>query len=167
MKTNKKLRLQYLFQNSFFILLFFALILLIGILSNQFVFVKDMTQASRSILTKGSIEILESMNGPINMTVFATNDDANKGDNFKKGLLDFVAKYQREKKDITISFINPTLEPKLVEELGIRTDGEVIARVAGHAGRCQSRLCHRGGIRPCRSGARPLGGLGKARVGLP
>jgi ABC-type uncharacterized transport system involved in gliding motility auxiliary subunit len=126
MKTNKKLRLQYLFQNSFFILLFFALILLVGILSNQFVFVKDMTQASRSILTKGSIEILESMNGPINMTVFATNDDANKGDNFKKGLLDFVAKYQREKKDITISFINPTLEPKLVEELGIRTDGEVI-----------------------------------------
>jgi len=126
MKKNKKLRLQYLFQNSFFILLFFAIILLVGVLSNQFVFVKDMTQASRSILTKGSVEILESMNGPINMTVFATNDDANKGDNFRKGLLDFVAKYQREKKDITISFVNPTLEPRLVEELGIRTDGEVI-----------------------------------------
>jgi len=62
MKKNKKLRLQYLFQNSFFILLFFAIILLVGVLSNQFVFVKDMTQASRSILTKGSVEILESMN---------------------------------------------------------------------------------------------------------
>ena len=126
MKINKKLKLQYLFQNGFFILLFVALIFLVGLLSNQFIYVKDMTQASRSILTKGSIEILESMKGPVKLTVFATNDDANKGDNFRKGILDFIAKYQREKKDISVEFINPTLEPKLVEDLGIRTDGEII-----------------------------------------
>ena len=113
MKKNKKLRLQYLFQNSFFILLFFAIILLVGVLSNQFVFVKDMTQASRSILTKGSVEILESMNGPINMTVFATNDDANKGDNFRKGLLDFVAKYQREKKGHNYKLCKPNTGAKV------------------------------------------------------
>lgn len=106
--------------------MFVALIFLIGVASNQFVFIKDMTQASRSVLTKGSIEILKKMSGPVNLTVFATSDDANRGDNFRKGLLDFVAKYQREKKDISVSFINPTLEPKLVQELGIRSDGEVI-----------------------------------------
>ena len=126
MKINRKQRIQYLFQNSFFILLFIALIFLLGVVANQYVFVKDMTQASRSVLTKGSIEILKKMDGPVNFTVFATNDDANKGDNFRKGLLDFISKYQREKKDIQVEFINPTLEPKLVEDLGIRTDGEVI-----------------------------------------
>ena len=109
MKINRKQRIQYLFQNSFFILFFAALIFLIGVIANQYVFVKDMTQASRSVLTKGSIEILKKMNGPVNFTVFATNDDANKGDNFRKGLLDFISKYQREKKDIQVEFINPTL----------------------------------------------------------
>lgn len=126
MKINRKLRLQYIFQNGFFILLFVFLIFLIGVASNQFVFVKDMTQANRSVLTKGSVEILKEMRGPIQFTVFATNDDASKGDNFRKGLLDFVAKYQREKNDIFVTFVNPTLEPKLVEDLGIRSDGEVI-----------------------------------------
>ena len=61
MKINRKQRIQYLFQNSFFILVFVALIFLLGVVANQYVFVKDMTQASRSVLTKGSIEILKKM----------------------------------------------------------------------------------------------------------
>ncbi len=63
MKVNKKLRLQYLVQNSFFVLLFISLVILIGYLGNQFVYVKDMTQANRSVLTQGSIEILDGMDG--------------------------------------------------------------------------------------------------------
>jgi len=65
MKVNKKLRLQYLVQNSFFVLLFISLVILIGYLGNQFVYVKDMTQANRSVLTQGSIEILDGMDGPV------------------------------------------------------------------------------------------------------
>ena len=57
MKVNKKLKLQYLVQNSFFVLLFVSLIILIGFLGNQFIYVKDMTQANRSVLTQGSIEV--------------------------------------------------------------------------------------------------------------
>ena len=59
MKTNKKLRFQYSLQNSFFLILFLSLVFVIGVIAKQFVYVKDMTQANRSVLTKGSIEVVE------------------------------------------------------------------------------------------------------------
>ncbi|NQW35358.1 MAG: Gldg family protein [Methylophilales bacterium] len=126
MKINRKLKLQYIVQNSLFVFLFLSLVILAGFLSNQFVFVKDMTQANRSVLTKGSIEILEQMSGPINLTIFATNDDANNGNTFRQGIINFIAKYQRSKSDIKIKFINPVEEPKLAQDMGVRVDGEVV-----------------------------------------
>ena len=53
------------------------------------------------------MNVLKQMKGPINITVFATKDDASSGDNFRKGMIDFVARYQREKKDVNLTFINP------------------------------------------------------------
>ena len=51
-KTNKKLRFQYSLQNSFFLILFLSLVFVIGVFAKQFVYVKDMTQANRSVLNK-------------------------------------------------------------------------------------------------------------------
>jgi len=126
MKASKKLKLQLLMQNSFFVIIFIALIILLGFLSKQYTHTTDITQANRSVLTKGSIEILKNMQGPVNLTVFATNDNVSQNDTFRQSMINFVQKYQREKPDITIKFINPTEEPKLAQDLGIRTDGEVI-----------------------------------------
>jgi ABC-type uncharacterized transport system involved in gliding motility auxiliary subunit len=126
MKINAKLRLQLLIQNWFFVVLFLMLVILVGYLSNQFVLAKDITQANRNTLTQGSIEVLENMKNPINLTVFATKDDVNNGDTFRQGIINFVARYQRTKSDINIKFISPVEEPKLAQEMGIRVDGEVI-----------------------------------------
>ena len=126
MNVNRKLRFQLLVQNGFFVVLFLALMLVLGYLASQYRYAKDITQADRNILTQGSVNILKQMKAPVNITVFATKDDANSGDNFRKGMIDFVARYQREKKDITLTFINPSEEPKLAQEAGIRNDGEVI-----------------------------------------
>ena len=105
MKINAKLRLQLLIQNWFFVLFFLLLVTLFGYLSNQFVFTKDITQANRNTLTQGSIEVLENMTGPINLTVFATKDDVNNGDTFRQGIINFIARFQRAKNDINIKFI--------------------------------------------------------------
>ena len=113
MKPIKKFRLQYSLQNSFFLILFLSLVFVIGFLAKQFVYVKDMTQANRSVLTKGSIEVVESMKDPIQLTIFASNDDGS--ENFRKSIVDFFAKYQRAKSDINITFINPIEEPKLLQ----------------------------------------------------
>ena len=126
MKDNSKLKLQLLIQNWFFVLLFAIMVILFGYLSNQFVLAKDITQANRNTLTQGSIEVLENMKNPINLTVFATKDDVNNGDTFRQGIINFVARYQRTKSDINIKFISPVEEPKLAQEMGIRVDGEVI-----------------------------------------
>ncbi len=126
MKNNSKIKLQLLIQNWFFVLFFAALVILLGYLSNQFVLTKDVTQANRNTLTQGSIEVLENMKEPINLTVFATKDDVNNGDTFRQGIINFVARYQRTKSDINIKFISPVEEPKIAQEMGIRIDGEVI-----------------------------------------
>ncbi len=126
MNINRKLRFQLFVQNGFFVVLFLALVVLLGSLASEYRVAKDITQANRNILTQGSVNVLKQMKGPINITVFATKDDASSGDNFRKGMMDFVARYQREKKDITLKFINPSEEPKMAQEAGVKSDGEMI-----------------------------------------
>ena len=126
MKINKSLRLQMLAQSWLFVVIFLVLILVLGYLSNQYRVAKDITQANRNILTQGSINILKAMKDPINITVYASNDDANRGDTFRKGMMDFVARYKREKKDVNLKFINPSSEPKLAQEANIKEDGETV-----------------------------------------
>ena len=126
MNINRKLRFQLLVQNSFFVVLFLLLVILLGYLASQYRFAKDITQANRNILTQGSVNVLKQMKEPVNITVFATKDDASSGDNFRKGMIDFVARYQREKKNINLTFINPSVEPKLAQDAGVKEDGEVI-----------------------------------------
>ena len=132
MNINRKLRLQLLVQNSFFVVLFLMLVILLGYLASQYRFAKDITQANRNILTQGSINVLKQMKEPINITVFATKDDASGGDNFRKGMIDFVTRYQREKKNVNLTFINPSVEPKLAQDAGIKNDGEVIVEYQKH-----------------------------------
>lgn len=126
MNINRKLRFQMLVQNGFFVVLFLLLVVLLGYLASQYHVAKDITQANRNILTQGSVNVLKQMKAPVNITVFATKDDASSGDNFRKGMMDFVARYQREKKDVNLKFINPSIEPKLALEAGVKEDGEVV-----------------------------------------
>ncbi|HQN66020.1 MAG TPA: GldG family protein [Methylophilus sp.] len=126
MKINRNLRLQMLAQSWIFVILFLLLVIIIGFLTSQYRIAKDITQANRNILTQGSVDILKQMKDPVNITVFASNDDASRGDTFRKGMIDFIARYQREKKDIKIKFVNPSEEPKLAQEAGIKVDGEVV-----------------------------------------
>jgi len=126
MNINRKLRFQLLVQNSFFVVLFLMLVVLLGYLASQYHVAKDITQANRNILTQGSVNVLKQMKEPINITVFATKDDASNGDNFRKGMIDFIARYQREKKNVHLKFINPSIEPKLAQDAGVKEDGEVV-----------------------------------------
>ncbi len=126
MKMNRNLKLQMLAQSWLFVILFLLLIIILGYLAHQYRFAQDVTQANRNILTQGSIEVLDQMKGPVNVTVFATNDDPSRGDNFRKGIIDFIGRYQRTKPDINLTFINPTEEPKLAQEANIKQDGEVV-----------------------------------------
>jgi ABC-type uncharacterized transport system involved in gliding motility auxiliary subunit len=126
MKVNNKLRYQMLMQNGFFVILFVVLMVLLAYITNQYHVSKDITQANRNTLTKGSVDILNQMKGPIQLTVFASKDDPNNGDTFRKTFADFISRFQRTKPDIHLKFISPTEEPKLAQDANIKTDGEVV-----------------------------------------
>ncbi|HZV99590.1 MAG TPA: GldG family protein [Methylophilaceae bacterium] len=121
MKINRKLRFQLFMQNSFFVLLFLALVFLLGFLSHEYHVSRDITQSNRNTLTEGSVNVLKQMKGPVNITVYVSQDDQ-----YRKTINDFVSRYQRTKPDIKVTFINPAEHPKLAQEEGIKAEGELV-----------------------------------------
>lgn len=121
MKINRKIRFQLFMQNSLFVVLFIALVGLVGFLTREYHVARDITQSSRNTLAEGSVNVLKQMQGPINITVFVSNDDA-----YRKTINDFLTRYLRSKPDIRIKFVNPAEEPKLAQDAGIRAEGELV-----------------------------------------
>ena len=119
MKINRKLRFQLFMQNSFFVVLFLSLVGLVGYLSYEYHASRDITQSARNTLTEGSIAVLKQMQGPVNITVYASADDS-----YRKAIVDFVSRYQRAKKDIQFKFVNPAENPKKAQEAGVSSEGE-------------------------------------------
>lgn len=121
-----------LMQNSLFVLLFLALIGLIGAVTREFSVSRDVTQGSRNTLTEGSINVLKQMKLPVHITVYASKDDTSKKEQYRKKYSDFVGRYQRSKPDITLEFIDPAEQPKLAQDAGIKADGEFVVEYAKH-----------------------------------
>ncbi len=121
MKTNRKLRFQLFMQNSIFVLLFLIFIFMLGYISHEYHISKDITQSTRNTLTEGSINVLKQMKGPVNVTVFASQDDE-----YRKTINDFISRYQRSKSDIKVTYINPAEQPKMAQDAGIKAEGELV-----------------------------------------
>lgn len=122
MKINRKIRFQLFVQNWLFVVLFLSLVGMLGYLTREFHVERDVTQAARNLLTEGSVNVVKKMQGPVNITAFVENDDPER----KKAIHDFVARYQRAKSDINLTFVNSTKEPKRAQEADIRKDGELV-----------------------------------------
>ena len=122
MKINRKLRFQLFVQNWMFVILFIALVGMLAYVTKQFHLERDVTQSARNQLTEGSANVVRKIKGPVNITAYVENEDADR----KKLIHDFVARYQRTKSDIHLAFVNSTKEPKRAQEAGISKDGELI-----------------------------------------
>lgn len=126
MKINRKLRIQLFMQNSLFVVLFLALIGLVGYLTREYHYARDVTQSSRNTLTEGSLNVLQQMKEPVNIKVFVSEDD-----NYRKTIHAFLTRYQRAKPDINFKFINPAEHPKEAADAGVRNEGEVVVEYVG------------------------------------
>ncbi len=122
MNINRKLRLQLFAQNWLFVVLFLTLIGLLGYVTKQFHFERDVTQSARNQLTEGSAKVVKKIQGAVNITAYVENDDPER----KKLINDFISRYQRAKPDVRLVFVNSTKEPKRAQEAGIRADGELV-----------------------------------------
>jgi len=90
----------------------------------------DLTQTASNTLTSSSKHVLQQMPGEIKLTVYATGQDANLGD-MRKAVRDFVAPFQRNKSDITLTFIDPVKQPDEARKVNIQANGEMLVQYGG------------------------------------
>ena len=90
----------------------------------------DVTQNALNSLEPGSVDAIHHLEGPLNITVYATEQDAKQGD-VRKLVREFIALYQRYKSDITLTFVDPLKEPEAVRKSGIRGNGEMVVEYGG------------------------------------
>ena len=124
---NKKLRWHYLIQNGVFVILLLLLVILLGYLATQTRLQWDVSQNGRNSLSEASVEILQKLQGPVQVTAYATEQHAQLGD-VHKIIADFVALYQRVKPDLSLTFIDPVAQPILTQEADVQVNGEMVIK---------------------------------------
>lgn len=92
----------------------------------------DVTQNALNSLEPGSVDALKLLKGPVKITVYATEQDAQAGD-IRKLIRDFIALYQRYKPDISLGFVDPVKDPAAMRKASIKGNGEMVVEYGGRS----------------------------------
>jgi ABC-type uncharacterized transport system involved in gliding motility auxiliary subunit len=131
MKLNRKLRLQLLIQNGLFVILLIGFAMAIVWVTKDVKTQWDLTQGRRNTLSQASIDVLKQVTGPVNVTAYATAQDA-EGD-ARKTVEAFLGSYQRAKKDFVLTFVDPRDQPQKAQAAGVRANGELVVEYNGRS----------------------------------
>jgi hypothetical protein len=80
----------------------------------------DWTSSSRNSLSEPSVSLLRSIDGPVQVNVYASRDRR-----LRLAMHRFLKLWQDQKSDLTITFIDPAENPQLVRRQNLQVDGEV------------------------------------------
>jgi len=120
--TKKQTLIQQLFNG----LLVVAAIVLLGFLSVRFKAEIDWTANKRNTLTEASAKQLAAMPDPIHFYVFAPS-----GADSRRAIETDLDKYRREKANIELEFVDPSVSPQKVREFNITFVGQVVVEYQG------------------------------------
>jgi len=126
MNINPRLRLQIFVQNSLFVVLLIGIVAAIVYLSRDITTTWDLTQSKRNTLSQASIGVLDKIKTPISITAFATEDSET---NLRESIQNFITPFQRAKKDLTLTFVDPREDPIAAKEAGVRVNGELVVKL--------------------------------------
>ena len=109
----------------------FALLILcgagaLGYLGQRYTFVADWSAGGRASLSPESRAVLAKLDGPVEIVSYA-----NPQGDLRRTVAGFLERYQREKRDISLRFIDPQQDPAAMRELGISVDGALIVHYRG------------------------------------
>lgn len=127
MKVSVRSRRLIRLQNILFVILFLGVVGLLAWLSTLYIYQADWTASGRNTLSEASVSLLGRLEGPVTMTAYATKTPL-----LRKRISELVDRYRRYKPDLSLTFVDPDLEPQKVRELGITVDGELIIEYAGN-----------------------------------
>lgn len=128
----RKLLTQHSLRNLMFVLLLTAITTGLGYLSHRYSVQRDLTFNASNSLEPASIAVLKQLPGPVNITVYATMQDARLGD-IRKIIGNFLSLYQRYKPDLKLAFVDPEKEPEKARAARIQLNGEMVVEYAGRS----------------------------------
>lgn len=128
MRVTRKSRLLMRGQNWGFVIVFLAIIGLLAWLSTRYVYHADWTYGHRNSLSPASVKLLDTLKGPLTFTAY-TRDNSE----LREAIRRFIDKYQRIKKNTTLTFINPDTHPQAARTAGITANGELVVHYAGRS----------------------------------
>jgi len=126
MKITSQSRLQSRLNSLVTLLLIVCLTILLAWLSVRYQSQMDWTQSGRHTLSHASQEVLDRMQGPVEITAYARDDAA-----LRQAVEKVVSRYQRLKTDIALHFVNPDAVPDEVRNAGVSVNGELLVRYQG------------------------------------
>jgi len=132
MDVTRKSKIGLRLQRYSFTALFLAVIGLLAWLSTQYVHEADWTASGRNSLAEDSVRALALFKEPVQISAFARENPA-----LRSQITELIARYQRHKPDIELSFTNPDAEPERIRELGVTMDGELRIAYQGRSERVQ------------------------------
>jgi ABC-type uncharacterized transport system involved in gliding motility auxiliary subunit len=121
-----------LLRNLLFVLLLLGIASGLGYLATCYHVQRDVTHNAGNSLEPASVEVLAQLKGPVNVTVYATEQDARLGD-IRKIIRNYLALYQRYKPDIVLAFIDPEKEPEKTRAARVQLNGEMVVEYAGRS----------------------------------
>jgi ABC-type uncharacterized transport system involved in gliding motility auxiliary subunit len=119
-------------RNLLFVLLLLSIAGGLGYFANRHSVQRDLSFNDSNSLEAASINVLKQLNGAVNITVYATEQDARLGD-IRKIIREFLSLYQRYKPDIQLVFIDPEKEPEKARAARVQLNGEMIIEYAGRS----------------------------------
>lgn len=120
MKMTKGSQLQLKLHNILFYAVFIGLLVLLAYGSKIYKFEADWTAGNRNTLTQASQKLLGRLEQPLKLIAYIPDDPA-----LHEELKLVISKYQRFKKNTTLEFVNPDLQPAKAKSAGIIYTGQV------------------------------------------
>lgn len=110
----------------------------IGFLSSRHAWTSDWTRGARASLAPESVAVLDKLQGPVEVVGYISPTGP-----LREQIAAVLERYTREKKDLTLSFVDPDLDPAASRQLGISGDGALLVRYKGHEQRVESPINER------------------------
>ncbi|MBC7944655.1 MAG: GldG family protein [Burkholderiales bacterium] len=127
-RVERRRRAQHALRGAALTLLFVFLIGALALLADQHRLRWDITQNARNTLSAETRNIVQRLDGPIDITAYAApGQDARLGD-LRKLIGDFVAPYQAAKPNIELRFVDPKAEPQAASAAGVKANGELVVQ---------------------------------------
>ena len=114
------------FHNVVFVVLFSLLIGLLAWFSTRHAVQFDWSQGGRNSLSEASRSLLDTLEGPVQITAFAREEPV-----LRTTIEQLLGRFLRANDQISLRFVDPDREPERIRQLGVTKEGQLLLSYQG------------------------------------